>query len=154
MSRSTDPTSPLAHSDTWTGLALMATGGIAAWLARGFDQMSRSYPMALAWVLVALGALLVINVLRRQTASASFRTPAQVALLALLILGLWTLALSSGLGYLLPTFVMQLCFILLCGSLGLIQAAMIAAAITGISYLAFIVGLGVRLPATLLPWLM
>ncbi|MFU1478252.1 tripartite tricarboxylate transporter TctB family protein [Roseovarius sp. C7] len=153
MSHSTDPKPAWAHSDAWTGLALMVTGGIAAWLARGFDQMSRSYPLVLGWVLVGLGALLLLNALRHKTPSVSFRIPGQVALLAALILGLWTMALSGGLGYLLPTFVMQLCFILLCGSCGLAQAAIIAATITGVSYLAFIVGLGVRLPATLLPWL-
>lgn len=142
------------HSDVWLGLSLIGIGGYAAWLASGFDALSRTYPVVLSVSLIALGALLIAQGARRRLETVSFMVSGHAALVATLTLVAWIVALTAGLGYLLPTFAMQLVFMLLCGVRGLRKSTLIAAAITGISYLAFIVGLGVRLPTTITPWLL
>ncbi|WP_323035511.1 tripartite tricarboxylate transporter TctB family protein [Pararhodobacter sp.] len=142
------------HSDVWVGVSLMAIGGYGAWLASGFDALSRTYPIALSVSLIVLGALLVAKGARQRLETVPFKISGQAALFATLTLAAWIIALTSGLGYLLPTFVMQLVFLLLCGVSGYRKIILIAATITAVSYLAFIVGLGVRLPATLMPWIL
>ncbi|WP_417601811.1 tripartite tricarboxylate transporter TctB family protein [Pararhodobacter oceanensis] len=142
------------HSDFWLGLALVILGGIAAWMASGFDAMSRNYPIALSSAVIVLGALLVAKSRRPKAEIANFAIAGPVALIASLTLIAWIVALTYGLGYILPTFVMQAVFMTVCGVRGFGKVALIAAIITGVSYLAFIVGLGVRLPTTIAPWLM
>lgn len=154
MSDSSGNPSVRPHSDVWVGLSLVAIGGYAAWLASGFDALSRTYPIALSVALVALGALLVAKGARQRLETVPFRISGHAALVATLTLAVWIVALSAGLGYLLPTFAMQLVFLLLCGVSGYRKITLIAATITIVSYLAFIVGLGVRLPATITPWIL
>ena len=153
MSDGSSKTTVLRHSDTWAGLALVLVGGLAGSMAREFDAISRPYPMALSLLLVGLGVLLIGKVLIGKAQHVSFAVPAQAALAATVIIALWIGAVSVGFGYLLPTFVMQFAFLLICGVRGPGKAAMIAAAVAGVSYLAFILGLGVRMPASLFPWL-
>ena len=141
------------HSDVWVGVSFIVIGGAAAWLASGFDAMSRNYPIALSVALIALGAVLIAKASRQALETVPFRVSGQVALVTTLTLGGWIVALTGGLGYLLPTFAMQIVFALLCGVKGYRKVALIAAVITGVSYLAFIIGLGVRLPAPLTSWL-
>ncbi|QYX57595.1 tripartite tricarboxylate transporter TctB family protein [Roseovarius sp. SCSIO 43702] len=154
MTTSPDTRPLLAHSDTYVGLALVLTGGIAAWLASGFDAYSRTYPLVLGCLLAILGAVLILRVVIGTTTHVSFATPAQVTGAASATILLWIAALTQGLGYLLPTFLMQCAFLWLCGVRAPVKLVLIAALVAGISYLAFIEGLGVRLPRTLAPWLL
>ncbi|MDP2779713.1 tripartite tricarboxylate transporter TctB family protein [Devosia sp.] len=143
-----------AHSDLWVGLTFIALGCVGAWFASGFDTLSRSYPTVLSVSLVALGGTLIVKASHQEPDSVPFRVSAHAAFVATLTLVAWIAALTAGLGYLLPTFAMQVVFLLICGVRDYRKLGLIAAAITIVSYLAFIVGLGIRLPAAISPWIM
>jgi len=143
-----------AHSDTWTGLVLLALGLTAAWLAYDFDDASRPYPLALSIIMVILGLIIIARVFLVKTKHASFTLPSKVVASAGTIIFLWILAITHGLGYIIPTFLMQLAFLLVCGFRSINKAAIVAALISGVSYMIFIVALGVRLPEPLLSWLL
>jgi hypothetical protein len=143
----------LSHSDTWLGIVIAASGGVAAYMASGFDAISRTYPLSLGVLLVALGLSLIVKGLRPSAGHVSFTAAVQVGVPAAVILVLWIYALSSGLGYLAPTFVMQAAFLALCGVRSPLRMAIIAALVTGVSYAVFAGALSVRLPETLAPWL-
>ena len=152
MSNASHKTGLFNDSDTWVGIALIGLGGVAAWMASDFDAYSRSYPLILSLLMFAFGALLVIKVAVGRAQHVSFAVPSRAALIATIVILLWIFSLSAGLGYLLPTFLMQLAFLVSCGQHSS-KAVIFAAMISGVCYLAFIVGLGVRLPASLSPWL-
>lgn len=141
------------HSDTWIGAFLIASGAASALVARGFDAMSRSYPLTLAILLMIFGAILIARVLFSAPKSVSFVLPARVAGTALAVLVPWVLAISWGLGFVLPTILMQLCLVLMCGIRPVGKAVLYAVVIAAVSYLVFVQGLGVRLPRPILPWL-
>lgn len=143
----------LSHSDTWLGALIATFGGVAAYMASGFDAMSRTYPLSLGVLLMGLGLSLVVKGLRPSGGHVSFAATVQVGVPAALLLILWIYALSFGLGYLVPTFTMQLAFLALCGVRSPMRLALIAGLITGVSYAVFAVVLSVRLPETLAPWL-
>lgn len=144
----------LSQKDAWVGMVLTIAGGTAAWMANGFDAMSRTYPMVLSLLLAGCGLILVFNVLRNRSERVSSIIPVKVTILSAVIMSLWIVALSNGLGYLLPTFWMQFFFLRLCSkSHSARKTALFAALISGVSYLVFIVGLGVSLPETLLSWI-
>lgn len=142
------------HSDTWTGLVLLALGLTAAWLANDFDDASRPYPLALSIIMAILGIIIIARVFLDKGKHTSFALPSKVAASAGTIIILWILAITNGFGYLIPTFLMELAFLLVCGFRRLDRAAIVAALISGVSYMVFIIGLGVRLPEPLLSWLL
>lgn len=140
-------------SDVWIGLVLLAIGGGAAWMASGFDDASRPYPLALSVLMMILGAALSLKALLGRGEDQSFAHQLRVILPAATVLALWILALTNGFGYLLPTFAMEFAFMWMCGVRGLGRAATYAAVVTGGSYGIFVALLDVRLPASHLPWL-
>lgn len=154
MVQNTNTVARLRHSDTWTGLALVLVGVLAAVTATGFDAPSRGYPMVLGAVLAAFGVLVIGKVMIGKARHVCFSLPAQAALTVAVIVVLWIGAVTIGLGYVLPTFAMQFAFLLRCAGRGPGRAAAIAALITGVSYPVFILGLGVRIPDVIVPWLL
>ncbi len=140
-------------SDVWIGLVLLAVGGAAAWMASGFDDASRPYPLALSVLMMLLGAVLSARALLGGGEDQSFTQQARILLPAAAVLGFWILALSNGLGYVVPTFAMEFAFMWLCGIRGPGRAALYAGLVTGVSYAIFVGLLDVRLPASHLPWL-
>ena len=86
------------HSDTWTGLALVFVGVMAALMASGFDAPSRGYPMVLGAVLAAFGVLVIGNVMIGKVRHVCFSLPAQAALTVAVIVMLWIGAVTIGLG--------------------------------------------------------
>lgn len=140
-------------SDIWIGLVLLALGGGAAWMASGFDDASRPYPLALSVLMMILGLVLAGKALLGRGEDQSFSGQGRVAFPAVMVLALWILGLSYGLGYIVPTFAMELAFMWLCGVRGLGRAAAYAMLVTLGSYAVFIALLDVRLPAARLPWL-
>jgi hypothetical protein len=143
----------LSHSDTWLGVVIATFGGVAAYMASGFDAISRTYPLSLGILLMALGLSLIARGLRPSGRHVSFMATVQVGIPATLVLVLWIYALSFGLGYLLPTFTMQVTFLAFCGVRSPLRLALIAGLITGVSYAVFAIVLSVRLPETLASWL-
>ncbi|RYH04479.1 tripartite tricarboxylate transporter TctB family protein [Salipiger sp. IMCC34102] len=155
MTRPTTPKGILAHSDTWIGIALVIFAGAAATRAAAFDPISRSYPLVLAVLLGVFGAGLIIRVAASSAPKhVPFALPAKVAALATVCIVLWIYALASGLGFVVPTMLLQLAFLTLCGVRPLARSALYAALITAGGYLAFVEGLGVRLPQTIAPWVL
>jgi len=142
------------HSNTWIGLILFVFGLAAAWLANDFDDQSRSYPFALSIIMASFGFIIFIRVFFKKEKSISFVLPSKVTASAGAIIILWILAITHGFGYLIPTFLMELAFLFVCGFNRSIKAILVAAFISGISYLIFIVSLEVRLPEPLLFWLL
>lgn len=153
MIRSDLKTRLAGHSDTWIGVALAVLGAAASVMAAGFDANARTYPLALSLVLSGLGVALILRVALSDPKTVSFALPTRVTALSVCVLAPWIVSVSFGLGFVLPTFLMQLAFLQLCGLRPIGKAAAYAAIITAISYLAFIQGLGVRLPRPIAPWL-
>ncbi|NLV00283.1 hypothetical protein B6N13_19620 [Marinomonas sp. UCMA 3892] len=143
-----------SHSDTWTGLVLLTIGLTAAWLANDFDTISRPYPLALGIIMAVLGLIIITRVFLNKGNHTSFALHSKVAVSAGTIIALWILAMTNGLGYIIPTFFMEVAFLLICGFQKLYRAIIVASLISGISYMIFIVGLGVRLPEPFLSWLL
>lgn len=144
----------IASSDLWVGLVLALLGAAAAWIASGFDDSSRGYPLGLSLFLLALGVVVIINAVRGSGAQASFGLAIQVVIPAATIIVLWIVGLTSGFGYLASTFLMQMAFLTICGVRKMGHVLTFAALISGVSYLVFFVLLGVRLPTPLAPWLL
>ena len=67
------------------------------------------------------------------------------------VLIVWSIALSLGGGFALPTFVMQISLLALCGVRRPWILLSVAAIVTSIAYLLFAVALDVPLPASRLP---
>lgn len=141
------------HSDTWVGLAVVIVGAIASWKATGFDVASRNFPMILGFLMVVFGVLLMRQVVTGKAKHVCFSIPIRVTMVTAITAMIWIGAITLGLGYLLPTFAMQLAFLLSCGVRSQGKAATIAALIACVSYLGFIAGLDLRLPESLAPWL-
>lgn len=143
-----------SHSNIWVGLVLFVFGLAAAWLANDFDDQSRSYPFALSLIMAIFGFVIFVRVFFDKEISVSFALPLKVTASAGSIIILWILAITHGFGYLIPTFLMELAFLFVCGFNRSIKAFLVAALISGISYLIFIASLEVRLPEPLLFWLL
>ncbi len=143
----------LGHSDTWVGLGTFAFGAAATAMASGFDPMSRSYPLLLSILLMVFGAGLILRVVLSSPENVSLALPGKVAALATLVILLWIAALSLGLGFVLPTLLMQIAFLAICGIRPFGRVVIYAALVTLVGYAAFVWVLGVRLPEALSPYL-
>ena len=122
-------------------------------MASGFDPMSRSYPLLLSILLMASGLGLILRIVLSSPESVSLALPGKVAALSTLVILLWIGALSLGLGFLLPTLLMQIAFLAICGIRPFSRVIFYSALITAAGFAAFVWGLGVRLPETLSPYL-
>lgn len=109
--------------------------------------------MILGFLMVVFGVLLMRQVVIGKAKHVCFSIPIRVTMVTAIIAMIWIGVITIGLGYLLPTFAMQLAFLLSCGVLSLGKAATIAALIACVSYLGFIAGLGLRIPESVAPWL-
>ncbi|MFN3209038.1 MAG: tripartite tricarboxylate transporter TctB family protein [Roseovarius sp.] len=143
----------LAHSDVWVGLGILVFGAAAAVMAGGFDPMAGRYPLLLSILLMAFGLGLILRVILTSPDSVSFAIPGKVAALSTLVIVSWIAALTLGAGFVLPTLLMQVAFLVICGIRPVVRAVLYAALITGCGYAAFVWGLGVRLPEALSPYL-
>lgn len=108
----------LTHSDTWIGLVLIVLGLVAAWMANDFDNRSRTYPQTLSVIMAIFGLIIIVKAFLGKGSHTSFASPSKVALSAGTIIILWISAITNGLGYILPTFLMELAFLLACGFRG------------------------------------
>ncbi|MCB2128628.1 MAG: tripartite tricarboxylate transporter TctB family protein [Rhodobacteraceae bacterium] len=154
MSSQTDPRALFSHSDFWIGLVLMVFGGVAASMAWSFDPISRSYPLALSLLLSVAGVLLILKTAIRQTPSVHFGLATKVSALCAVVLVLWIAALGLGLGFVLPTLLMQFAFLWICGLRPVGKAVAFSVLITAVGYSVFVFVLNVRLPEGIAPWIM
>lgn len=145
--------SVLSHSDFWTGIVLVLIGGLAAWMATGFDAESWLYPMVLGVVLALCGAILAVQAAMSSRPSVSFTQPLLICGPAALVIAIWIMAIVWGWGFLLPTFVMQVALMKLGGMTGLRRPLSYASLVTVAGYGLFVWALGTRLPAPLYSWL-
>nr|WP_306152216.1 tripartite tricarboxylate transporter TctB family protein [Roseovarius sp. MMSF_3281] len=143
----------LGHSDTWVGLGIFVFGAAATAMSSGFDPMSRSYPLLLSILLMVFGSGLILRVVLSSPENVSLVLPGKVAALSAFVVVLWIGALSLGLGFVLPTLLMQIAFLAICGIRPFGRVAIYAALVTLVGYAAFVWVLGVRLPETLSPYL-
>lgn len=144
---------PWARDDLWVGAALLVIGLYACWEASSFDDRSRSYPMVLGGLLAAAGLAVAIAGFLKNTRPLSLAAPLRVALPAGLVIALWVMALDAGLGFVLPTLLMQGALLWLSGVRGARRGAIYAFLITAAAYTLFALALDVRLPAPGFSWL-
>ncbi len=154
MSSQTDPRGLFTHSDFWIGLVLTVFGGVAAFMAWSFDPMSRSYPLGLSLMLSVVGVLLILKTAIRQTPSVHFGLATKVSALCAVVLVLWIAALGFGLGFVLPTLLMQFAFLWICGLRPVGKAVAFSVLITAVGYFVFVFILNVRLPESIAPWIL
>nr|WP_306267080.1 tripartite tricarboxylate transporter TctB family protein [Pararhizobium sp. IMCC3301] len=143
-----------SNSDFWTGAVIFVTGFIAAWMASGFDDLSRPYPLSLGIILAILGLLLSIKAVIGTSDRVSFILSLQSAVPSVIIIVSWITAISTGLGYLIPTFLMQAAFMILCGMRDAKKITLFAALVSTVSYTVFMVLLGVRIPTPVASWIL
>ncbi len=142
------------NNDVWVGVVLFLLGASAAWQANGFDAASRTYPLVLGSLMAIAGLVLTLRAFRLKEAGSDYSLAMKVVLPAAVLLVLWVLGIAAGLGFVLPTFVMEFGFMQLCGVSSLVKRMSYAALVTAVSYILFVFALGVRIPASLQPWLL
>ena len=141
-------------SDLWIGAVLTGIGVWAFWEATGFDDRSRTYPMIVAGLLAVSSASMACLSFVRTQDQLALAGPLRAALPAGGVIAAWAAALSFGLGFLLPTLLMQIALLWLGGIRGAIRILVYAVLITAAAYGLFVVGLEVPLPRSRVPGLM
>ncbi|WP_421935171.1 tripartite tricarboxylate transporter TctB family protein [Pelagibius sp.] len=141
------------HSDLWIGAVLAGIGLWAFWEASGFDARSSTYPMIVAGLLAASGAGIAGMSLVRGAPPVALAAPLRAALPAGGIIAAWAAALGFGLGFLLPTLLMQIGLLWLSGMRGVLRILGTALLITVAAYALFVAGLEVPLPRSRVPGL-
>lgn len=139
------------RSGLLTGAALLLVGCIAAWLALGFDTESRAFPLGLS-ILLALSGAGIVTQSQLGLPGAAPRTAGQASVAsAVILLAAWGLAFASGLGFVLPTFLLQAGLLWTGGVRSARRLLPLAMAITIAAWLLFVFVLDVPLPSSLLP---
>ena len=141
-------------SDLWIGAVLTGIGVWALWEATSFDDRSRTYPMIVAGLLAVSSASVACLSFVRSQPQLALDGPLLAALPAGGVIAAWAAALSFGLGFLLPTLLMQIALLWLGGIRGAIRILVYAVLITAAAYGLFVVGLEVPLPRSRVPGLM
>ena len=141
------------QNDVWVGAVLCGIGLWAAWETRGFDARSSTYPLILALLLAASGAGVALLGFLRASEPKAMADALRAALPAGGVIGAWAAALGLGLGFLLPTLLMQIALLWLSGVRGSLRILGYAVLITGVAYGVFGIGLNVPLPESRIPGL-
>lgn len=137
--------------DILTATVLLVTASAALLLALKFDSASRAFPAVVSALLILVavvtGAAAVAYPKPSERTHAGFATATAVC--AVLII--WSIALSFGGGFTLPTFFMQLALLSICGVRRPWVLLTIATIVTLSAYLLFAIALDVPLPASRFP---
>jgi hypothetical protein len=134
-----------------TGALLTVVGGLASFRALSFDGESRFFPLAVALALAVTGTAILVHALLTQRAVASSAEKYTAVLLAAAIVTAWATAFSGGMGFVLPTFVMQASLLWITGVRRPVHIAFIAVLVTALAYMLFVKLLDIPMPASLLP---
>ncbi len=141
----------VARVDIVTGIVLAIAGSAALLAALDFDAESRMFP-ALASALLALAGVAIVGLgVLRPGVSKRVAHSVGLATLACLAIGGWAGAFAAGLGFVGPTFVLQLLLLLLAGERRILPLLAVATVVTGLAWLAFVVVLDVPMPPSVLP---
>jgi len=133
------------------GILLAVIGAVAAWQALGFDDQSRGFPLGLSTLLALTGlGIAAQSVAGAGPSSLGAYGQGNVAA-AVLLLALWTLAFTLGVGFVLPTLILMGGLLWLCGLRRPAPLAAVAAVITLAAWLLFVAVLDIPLPVSLLP---
>ena len=97
----------LQSKDTWLGLFLTLSGGWMYNQSMGFDSTSRTYPMLLSALILALGLIFIFQVVRNRDSHsesvkemvAKIRGPFFI----IALMSAWVASISFGVGYLLSS---------------------------------------------------
>ena len=137
--------------DLLAAVVLCAVGITALVLALDFDNESRAFPAAVSALLVLVAAVSgALAIVRRQPLSSpTGGFVAAAAACAVLIA--WSIALSLGGGFILPTLLMQLALLSICGVRRSWALVTLPVLITLGAYLLFAVALDVPMPISRLP---
>lgn len=134
-----------------TGLLLGSVGFAAAWLAQGFDDQSRGFPLVVATLLAISGIAITAQAMIGNVELPKPRGGSLSVAAAVIAIGAWAAAFGGGLGFLLPTFLLQGLLLWLAGLRRIVLVLGLAAVITALAQLMFINLLDVPLPASSLP---
>jgi hypothetical protein len=145
----------LARKNVLAGLMFIATAALGLWLSRHYPvgtalRMSTGYvPRLLCWILLALGALVLLQGLRQGTGPGRHATPPLFSFRPVLIvtasLAAFGLALER-LGLVLAIVIMVAIASLAARDLKAWEAAAAAAGLIVLSWVIFILGLGLTIP--------
>ena len=142
--------SPAARGGLVAGPLLLVIGIAAAWMASGFDAESRAFPFALGTLLGLAGGGILLQALLASRRAMRFDGQAQVAA-AVLFLALWALAFNAGLGFVVPTFLLQAGLLWIGGIRRPPRLLALAVSITLVAWGLFVGLLDIPLPPSLLP---
>ncbi len=136
--------------DVWLSIALF-TAGLWAWSqSRTFDDVSRDYPQALSVCVIVLAVILFIEAVRNHRRdTVDLKLLGQQMIGGMVILGLfmlWTLLLSSEVGYLLSSFLIIAAALWLLGLRNFGRVALTSCGIVVTVFILFYLILDVPLP--------
>ena len=133
------------------GILLAIIGVAAAWLALGFDDDSRPFPLGLATLLALVGLAIAAKAVV-DSGESSRRPRGQGAVaVAVGLLSTWGLAFTLGAGFLLPTFGLMAGLLYICGVRRPATLLLLAVAISVAAWILFVALLDIPLPPSLLP---
>ncbi len=144
-------TAQLRKPDVWAGIVFLVLGVWAFAESSTFDDMSRTYPMALSAGLVLFSASIILRSVFDRTPPKADAESATIILsgpcFQILLWGGWALLLGLGAGYILPSIVVVSIAVLRAGFPGRLRSiassVAVALAIFGIFYFIFDVPLPV-----------
>jgi len=134
-----------------TGLLLTLIGSLAAYRALSFDGESQFFPLAVAAALAVTGAAILVYSFFIQKAEILFAEKYTAVLLAAAIVAAWAAAFSGGMGFVLPTFVMQVSLLWVTGLRRPTHIVFTAVLVTTLAYVLFVKLLDIPMPISLLP---
>ena len=145
------PRHPRNTIEILTAAVLLATAVAALLVALTFDATSRAFPAIVSALLVLVAIVTGASAVAYPKPSARSHVGVAAAMAACAVLILWSIALSLGGGFTLPTFFMQLTLLAICGVRRPWVLLTVAMIVTLSAYLLFAVALDVPLPASRLP---
>lgn len=140
----------VSYRDLAAGAVMFMVGAAAGYQALGFDDVSRLFPAVTAALLAAAGLAIVVHAVMRPGEQRQ-EPGIGASLLACLAIAAWAIAFSTGAGFSVPTFLLQLALLRLAGVRNKLTLLVSAAIVTALAYLLFVALLDVPLPPSWLP---
>lgn len=138
------------RQDITLGLIFMSVGIAAAWIARGYDGASGTYPMVLGLLLTLLGGAVAVRAARSRTQTARVLVTARAQLVTAIAVAAAYVALIVPLGFYSASILLMLALPVALGFQRWAYAAAVAAIFVGIVWLVFSVLLEKPLPRELI----
>lgn len=139
----------LRQPDSYLGLICLFGGIYLAVLAAGFTERARHFPFWLSALIAGCGAWLLVQNLVRAPAGAKALDIRPVLLGALpfaVVMTAWVMALTTGLGYVIPGFFCAMALLYIAGERSPFRIAAVAAILIVACFVMFAVVFNVNLP--------